>query len=163
MALAPDPPLRRLAWVLFYGYVLLLVAAGAWGIVGARLDMRWLLGVDLAGLSPRTEADLLSQYRFLRAMELGFGLFALRFRREIFAPGPHNGLFLLGMGAGVLARLWSLGADGRPGTPMLLFLAWELVGVCVIGLTTRVVRREDGRWRTRPTRLQRSTEHTGAP
>lgn len=163
MALAPDPPLRPLAWLLFYGYVVLLLAAGAWGIVGARLDVRWLLHVDLASLSSKAEADLLSQYRFLRAMEFGFGLFALRFRREIFASGPHNALFLVGMGAGVVARLWSLAADGRPGTPMLVFLGWELVGVCVIGLTTHVAREEDGRWRTTPVRLQGSTRHPGAP
>lgn len=138
MALASRPPLRSLAWVLFYGYVLLLIAAGAWGIVGARTDMRLLLDVPVEALPPRARADLLSQYRFLRAMELGFGLFALRFRREIFGTGVHNTLFLVGMGAGVAARLWSLAADGRPGVPMLLFLGWELVGLCAIGVTTHV-------------------------
>lgn len=151
MALAPQPPLRSTATVLFYGYVLLLVAAGAWGIVGARLDLPWLLGVQLDELPARTQADLLSQYRFLRAMELAFGLFALRFRREIFAGGVHNGLFLLGMGAGVVARLWSLAADGRPGMPMLIFLGWELVGVFVIAVTTHLRRDEDGRWRMQRT------------
>ncbi|MFA9443757.1 DUF4345 family protein [Egicoccus sp. AB-alg6-2] len=153
MALAPNPPLRSLALVLFYGYVLLLIAAGAWGIVGARVDLPWLLGVHLEALPDRARADLLSQYRFLRAMELAFGLFALRFRREIFTAGVHNGLFLFGMGAGVVARLWSLAADGRPSILMLLFLGWELVGVCVIAVTTRMARQEDGRWRT--TRAQR--------
>lgn len=34
--------MRRVTLVLFFGYVVLLIVAGAWGIAGARLDMRWV-------------------------------------------------------------------------------------------------------------------------
>lgn len=95
-------------------------------------------------------------------MELAFGVFALRFRHEIFTAGAHSGLFLFGMGAGVVARLWSLAADGRPGLSMLLFLGWELVGVVVIAVTMHVGRDEDGRWRTIRTELPAPRQARGA-
>lgn len=124
--------MRRVTLVLFFGYVVLLIVAGAWGIVGARLDMRWLLLVHLDDLPDRAQANLLSQYRFLRAMELGFGLFALRYWRQIFSVRSYNRIFLAAMGSGVAARLISLGADGWPSVWMYAFLAWELAGVLAI-------------------------------
>ena len=129
--------MRRVTLVLFFGYVVLLIVAGAWGIVGARLDMRWLLLVHLDDLPDRAEANLLSQYRFLRAMELGFGLFALRYWRQIFSVRSYNRIFLAAMGSGVAARLISLGADGWPSVWMYAFLAWELAGVLAIFAYTR--------------------------
>jgi uncharacterized protein DUF4345 len=128
---------RRVALVLFFGYVVLLIVAGAGGIVGARLDMPWLLRVHLGDLPHRAQANLLSQYRFLRALELGFGLFALRYRREIFRLRSYNRIFLATMGCGVAARLLSLGADGWPSVWMYAFLAWELAGVVSIFVYTR--------------------------
>jgi uncharacterized protein DUF4345 len=123
--------------VLFFGYVALLIVAGAWGIAGARLDMPWLLRVHLGDLPDRAQANLLSQYRFLRAMELGFGLFALRYWREIFRLRSYNRIFLAVMASGVAARLIGLGADGWPSVWMYAFLAWELVGVVAIFEYTR--------------------------
>jgi len=128
---------RRAALVLFFGYVVTLIVAGAWGIAGARLDMPWLLRLDLDDLPHRAQANLLSQYRFLRAMELGFGLFALRYWREIFRLRSYNRIFLAVMACGVGARLLSLGADGWPSVWMYAFLAWELAGVVLIFLYTR--------------------------
>ena len=69
----------------FYAYVLTLVGAGASGVLLARYDLRWLVGLHLGSLRPSIEANLGGQYRFLRSIELGFGLFALTYRREIFA------------------------------------------------------------------------------
>ncbi len=131
--------MRATALVLFYGYVLLLILAGAWGIVGARADLPILLHLPLEQLSEDAEANVLSQYRFLRAMELGFGSFALMFREHIFTQSAYNRLFLGTMGAGVIARLISLVADGRPSMIMFTFLAWEAAGVVAIGLHTRDV------------------------
>jgi hypothetical protein len=128
---------KRLTFVLFFSYVALLIVAGAWGIVGARLDMRWLLRLHLDDLPDRAQANLLSQYRFLRAMELGFGLFALRYWREIFRLRSYNRIFLAAMASGVGARLISLGADGWPSVWMYAFLAWELAGVVAIFAYTR--------------------------
>jgi hypothetical protein len=125
------------ALVLFFGYVVLLIVAGAWGIAGARLDMPWLLRVHLGDLPHRAQANLVSQYRFLRAIELGFGLFALRYWRQIFSVRSYNRIFLVAMGGGVAARLLSLGADGLPSVWMYAFLAWELAGFVLILLYTR--------------------------
>jgi hypothetical protein len=138
--------LRVASQILFLGYVLLLIAAGAWGVVGARIDFPVLLGMPVDRLTPaEAAANVLSQYRFLRAMELGFGLFAWRFRREIFTQRGYNRLFLAVMAAGVAARLVSMVVDGMPSAPMLVFLAWELLGVVVIFVYTRTVLAEGAR------------------
>jgi hypothetical protein len=125
------------ALVFFFGYVLTLIVAGAWGIAGARLDMPWLLRVHLGDLPHRAQANLLSQYRFLRAIELGFGLFVVRYWREIFTLRGYNRLFLVTMACGVAARLVSLGADGWPSVWMYAFLGFELVGLASIFAYTR--------------------------
>jgi hypothetical protein len=123
------PLLRRIALVLFFGYAAALVAAGAEGAVLAQFDVP-----DDAG------AELLSHYRFLRALELCFGVAALVYRRRIFAERAPNLIFLSAMAAGVAARLLGLAVDGSPGPFLLAVLAWELVGVVVIFLATRDVR-----------------------
>ena len=129
--------LRRASLVFFFVYVALLVVAGAWGIVGARVDMRVLLRLDLAPLPARATANLLGQYRFLRAIELGFGVFALTNWRRIYSVRSYNRLFLSVMAAGVAARLVSLALDGTPSWWMFVFLGWELVGVALIFTATR--------------------------
>lgn len=135
--------------MLFLGYVLLLVLAGAWGVVGARVDFPVLLRLDLADLSGEAEANTLSQYRFLRAMELGFGLFALRYRHQVHTVADYNRLFLSVMAVGVVARVVGVVADGVPSAPMWVFLAWELVGVAVIFAYTRRTLRGEEPWTTR--------------
>jgi hypothetical protein len=129
--------MRRVTLVFFFGYVLILVVAGAWGIVGARVDMHLLLRVHLGDLPHRAQANLLSQYRFLRAIELGFGLFALRYWREIFRQRSYNQIFLAAMACGVGARLLSLAVDGLPSVWMYVFLGYELVGLTLIFAYTR--------------------------
>ena len=56
--------LRRVSLVFFFAYVASLIGAGAWGMVGARVDMRVLLRLHIHDLPDRTAANLLSQYRF---------------------------------------------------------------------------------------------------
>jgi hypothetical protein len=128
--------------VFFFGYVVTLIAAGAWGIVGARVDMWLLLRLHLDDLPHRAAVNLLSQYRFLRAIELGFGVFAFTHWRRIYGVSSYNRLFLSVMAAGVGARLLSLAVDGAPSPSMYAFLGWELVGVCLIFAATRAARAE---------------------
>jgi hypothetical protein len=99
--------------------------------------MWFLLRLHTNDLPHRTAANLLSQYRFLRAIELGFGVFALTHWRRIYAVRSYNRLFLAVMAAGVAARLLSLGLDGTTSWWMYLFLGWELVSVALIFLATR--------------------------
>lgn len=129
--------LRRVSLAFFFGYVATLIAAGAWGMVGASVDMRVLLQLHIHVLPHRTAANLLSQYRFLRAIELGFGVFALTKWRRIYSVRSYNRLFLSAMGAGVAARLLSLALDGAPSWWMNVFLGFELVGIVLIFLATR--------------------------
>jgi hypothetical protein len=129
--------LRRASLVFFFAYVATLIAAGAWGIVGARVDMHLLLRLHIGDLPDRAAANLLSQYRFLRAIELGFGIFALAYWRQIYRLRSFNRLFLFTMAAGVAARLLSIGVDGTPSFWMYVFLGWELAGVVLIFLSTR--------------------------
>ncbi len=129
--------LRRASLVFFFVYVASLIVAGAWGLVGARIDMWALLRLHIHDVPDRTAANLLSQYRFLRAIELGFGVFAFTHWRRIYNVRSYNRLFLSVMAAGVAARLLSLGLDGMPSWWMYLFLAQELVGVVLIFLATR--------------------------
>ena len=133
--------MRLLAEILFYAYTGPLILAGAWGMVGARLDHRVLFGLNLASLQGSAGASLLSQYRFLRAVELGFGAFAVMFHREIFTLWSFNRLFLATMVAGVLARVISRVIDGRPRPIFILFLASEAVGAVVIFQYTRTLLR----------------------
>jgi hypothetical protein len=123
---------RLLALILFYGYVGLLVVAGAWGVIGARLDHRWLFAVDAGSLgAPRSAASIVSQYRFLRALELGFGIWALMFRHRIFTEPPYARLFLGVMSTGVIARVISHVLDGRARGIFYFFLWSEAAGaVC---------------------------------
>ncbi len=132
MVLGANAALRLPALAFFYGYVLTLIAAGALGMLLGRLDLRYLLGLDPAQLAPLTAATTLSQYRFLRAIELGFGVTAFWFRDAIFRERTWNGLFLAVMAAGITGRLLGLAFDGRPSIPMLFFLVFELIGITLI-------------------------------
>ncbi|MEA2302520.1 MAG: hypothetical protein QOE44_3055 [Solirubrobacteraceae bacterium] len=129
--------LRRASDVLFYGYVGLMVVAGAWGVVFGRFDQSRLLGLDLDRLAPRTEANVMTQYRFLRAIELGFGLFAILYKEPIYQKRAFNRLFLFTMTAGVAGRGLSLRLDGTPSPIMYVFGGWEVLGVGVIYAYTR--------------------------
>jgi Domain of unknown function (DUF4345) len=123
------PLLRTAALVLFFGYAATLVVAGAEGAVVARF-----------AIPDDADAELLSHWRFLRALELCFGLVALVFWRRIFAERTPNLIFLAAMTAGVAARLLGVAVDGSPGTFGLAVLVWELAGVVVIFLATREAR-----------------------
>jgi Domain of unknown function (DUF4345) len=128
---------RQAAWFFFSTYVGVLIVAGIWGAGFAPLDMSKLLGVDL-GLLPRESArNLLSQYRFLRAIELAFGVFAVQFRGQIFNTKAYCALFLFGMSAGISGRLLGLAIDGRPSPIMIFFALYEILGLIVIGTYSR--------------------------
>ncbi|MDB5261453.1 MAG: hypothetical protein JWQ14_734 [Adhaeribacter sp.] len=130
--------MRFLAYFFFYTYVGLLVVAGLWGaFVGARIDQKMLFDLDIAAVPKITGASMLTQYRFLRLIEAGFGLFAFLFTREIFTLYKFNRLFLSVMFLGVAARLVSYFIDGPPHGIFYFFAIYELVGVIFIFLYTR--------------------------
>lgn len=129
--------MKFLAYVLFYGYVILLIVAGAWGVFFARFDQNLLFHINVQSLAPRPSASMVSQYRFLRALEFGFGVFSVVYRRQIFTLRIFNRIFLGTMSLGVAARLVSILLDGRPYSIFYFFLASEFAGVIFIYLYSR--------------------------
>lgn len=130
--------MKLLSYFFFYTYIGLVLLAGFWGaFLGAGIDQRVVLNLDINALSETTRANVLTQYRFLRAMELGYGLFAIAFRKEIFSIKKFNNLFLIIMLAGVMARVVSLIDDGSPSWLFYFFMIYEGVGVIIIYLYTR--------------------------
>jgi len=117
----------------YYFYVGLLIVAGFWGaFINPEFDFGLLFNLDTDTLTDHQRINVLSQYRFLRAIELGFGTFAILFVRNIFSKKKFNRLFIFIMSAGVLSRIVSIVMDGNPNWLMLFFLGFELVGVLVI-------------------------------
>lgn len=129
--------MRRLSYLFYFTYAGLLAVAGAWGTILARADVSLFLGVDLDRLDPTAAATLLSQDRFLRAIELGFGVFALRYWREVYRNIVVNRVFLTMMALGVAGRLLGFVVDGRSRAIMYGFAGYELVGLAVIFVVTR--------------------------
>ena len=124
--------MRVVTYFFFYTYVGLLILAGAWGVWFATVDTKFLFHMDVKVLEPRSAASVVSQYRFLRAVEFGFGMFAFLFRREIFQRRAFNRLFVGTMAFGVWARVLSLVLDGRPYAAFDFFAGYELVGLILI-------------------------------
>jgi hypothetical protein len=125
--------MRLANYFFYYSYIGLVIVAGFWGaFIYPEFDYRLLFNLETNTLTDFQRINLLSQYRFLRAIELGFGIFAILFVKSIFSKKEFNRLFIFIMGAGVLARIMSIVMDGIPSWMMLFFLAFESVGIVVI-------------------------------
>lgn len=125
--------MRLVTLAFFWGYVAMLVGVGGAGIFVARWELTRVLRLPLATLAPEVRATLANQYRFLKAIELGFGAFCVVFRREIFAEPRVHALFLFVLFAGVAARALSIAVDGRPHVAYVAFTVLELAtGVLVL-------------------------------
>jgi hypothetical protein len=130
--------MRLANYFFFYSYVGLLIVAGFWGaFINPEFDFHLLISLDIDILTDFQRINLLSQYRFLRAIELGFGLFSILFVKSIFSEKKFNRLFIFIMSAGILSRISSLLLDGFPSGLMFFFLGFELVGVVVIYFYSR--------------------------
>ncbi len=125
--------MRLANYFFYYSYIGMVIVAGFWGaFINPEFDFRLLFNFDIDTLTDYQRINLLSQYRFLRAIELGFGIFAILFVKNIFSKKEFNRLFIFIMSAGILSRIVSIVMDGNPSRLMLFFLAFELVGVVVI-------------------------------
>lgn len=130
--------MKFVSYFFFYTYVGLVCLAGIWGaFFNAHLDFSLLMGLETDNLPEQVRNNLLSQYRFLRALEFGFGLFAFFFTKEIFIQKKFNTLFLIIMASGILARITSLLYEGSPNGMMYFFLIYEITGWLFIYLYTR--------------------------
>ncbi len=133
--------MQRLSLFFFYTYIGLVIVAGFWGaFINPYFDFDLLFSFDPNTLNDQVRINLLSQYRFLRALELGFGLFAILFVNKIFGDKTFNILFLFIMGSGILARIVSWLVDGTPNALTQFFMFYELLGWIIIFFYTRKIR-----------------------
>lgn len=123
--------MRVVALVMFYGWSGALLALGAPGIFTGRWELETIFGLDLVTLGQERTATLLNQYRFLKAIEFGFGLFCFIFRDEIFTRRLFNRFFLLVVFVSSGARAVSMVMEGMP--------HWGLTGITVLEFATGVV------------------------
>ncbi|MEX2592903.1 MAG: DUF4345 family protein [Anditalea sp.] len=132
--------MKFLNYTFFYTYVGLVVLAGFWGaFIYPYLDFIYLFNLDVNSLPEYAKVNLLSQYRFLRALELGYGLFSLYFLKEIFSKLKYNKVFLTIMGLGILSRVVSWIIDGAPSHLFMFFLSYEAVGWAFIFVYSRKI------------------------
>ncbi|MGH2627049.1 MAG: DUF4345 domain-containing protein [Anaerolineales bacterium] len=122
--------MKALSAIFFYGWVGTLLLLGGAGIFTAEWELARIFDVDLAGMS-RDDSSLLNQYRFLKAVEFGIGLFCLVFRREIYSVRAFNRLFLAVVFLGAGARALSIALDGWP--------HWSFTGIMVLEFLTGIV------------------------
>jgi hypothetical protein len=125
--------MKRASHFFFYTYIGLVVVAGFWGaFINPVWDFANLFKFQINDLNDFERINILSQYRFLRALELGFGIFALVFFKEIFSETKFNNVFLIIMGLGIMARIVSWLVDGNPGLLTKFFLFYEAIGWVMI-------------------------------
>jgi hypothetical protein len=125
--------MKRASYFFFYTYIGLVVLAGFWGaFIYPELDFKILFNFQIKDLYDFERINILSQYRFLRGLELGFGIFALTFIKEIFSEKKFNMVFLITMGLGIMARVASWLVDGNPSLLTKFFLFYEAIGWVLI-------------------------------
>ena len=123
----------RTAVVLQLGYSVMLVVVGTAGILSARWELATIFKVDPSAWPPDVQATMLNQYRFLKGLELGSGVFCLAYRTDIMAGGRAAWVFLAIVAAGIAGRAYAWTVDGRPATAFVIFLVLEaLVFVAVV-------------------------------
>lgn len=133
--------MKQLSYFFFYTYIGLVLLAGFWGaFIYPRFEFKLMLELDPGSLADHARINLLSQYRFLRALEFGFGLFSIVYVKEIFSIRSFNVLFLIIMTSGILARVVSWVFDGTPNYFAQFFMFYELLGLIIISMHTTTAR-----------------------
>ena len=118
-------------------YALFLVCVGAWGIFFLDWEMARFYGLSGADVDGVQGATLRNQFRFLKAIELAFGLFGLIYRRDILMGGLAGTVFMTGIALGAFARALSWMLDGTPDGAFQTFLWLEIFVFIVMWLNAR--------------------------
>mgnify|MGYP001550696090 CR=1 FL=1 len=121
----------------FWGYTLMLLGVGASGVFIASWELRVVFSVPMDHMNDVARATLLNQYRFLKSLELGFGIFCIAYRRWIFLRSLAHKVFLAGVFAGVVARVGGWLADGWPSPAFIAFAMLELATGLLVWHTVR--------------------------
>jgi hypothetical protein len=129
--------MRILSNILFYGWAGALLVLGGLGVFTGRWELSSIFRIDLDGMGHEAKANLLNQYRFLKAIEFGFGLFCFAFRQEIFRVRLFNRLFLSIVFLGAAARALAIALEGWPHWAFILVTILEFATFFAVGLYTR--------------------------
>ncbi len=119
--------MKKLTLLFFWGYVAMLIGVGGSGIFIAEWELHHIFHIDLQALAEEPRASILNQYRFLKGIELGFGLFCVTFRKEIFEAVRFHRLFLIMLFIGVAARTLSIVIDSVPHWAFIGFTIGEFI------------------------------------
>jgi hypothetical protein len=120
-------PLALVTQIFFWGYVGMLLGIGTSGIFIARWELTTVFRVPLPSSPDIVRATFLNQYRFLKALELGFGAYSALFHHEIFAAASFHSLFLFVLFAAASARVLSMLIDGLPHVAFIAITVLELI------------------------------------
>lgn len=120
-----------LANLLVVGYALVCVVAGGYGLVFAPRELDEIFAVTFGAGQAGHAADFFAQYRFLKAMEIAFGVFILLYRRDILDGKQAFLIFAVGCGLGCVARLGGWFVDGTPSTFFALVVIYEIITLFV--------------------------------
>jgi hypothetical protein len=132
----------------FWGYALFLILIGGipglfaprWGPLHFEVFAR---AIFPAPLGAEVIASTLNQYRYMKSMEFGFGLFALLYRKEIYQSRKMNRYFLGIMTLGAIERTISIFIDGQPNPAYVYFAIIEFVVPAIIFAYSRNTLTED--------------------
>jgi hypothetical protein len=111
----------------FCAYLAALLVLGVAGVVAPEQELHLLYRLELTDLSPGARVVLLHQYRFLKAIVVGFGVFAAVFHKQIFSSAVFNRVFLAILFGGAMARTLSIIIDGRPQWGLVSFTVLEYI------------------------------------
>ena len=130
--------IATIASLLQLAYAVMLVGVGAAGIFTARWELTTVFGIVPSAWPDAIQATMLNQYRFLKSVELGAGLFCLAYRPAILAGTRASVLFLSIVALGVGARTLSWIIDGRPSPLFITFLVLEACVFVAVALHLRM-------------------------
>jgi len=126
-----------LASVLQLIYAVFLVGVGALGLFYLQWELSTFYGLTTNDFQGKDGATLLNQFRFLKSIELTFGIFSLIYRRDILSGGLNCTIFLTGLALGAFARASSWVFDGTPHSSFLFYLFAEVIIFSVIWLNAK--------------------------
>jgi len=132
------PIITRVASILQLAYSTMLVATGTAGIVTARWELSTVFGIDLSAWPHDIQATMLGQYRFLKSVELGAGIFCIAYRKSIMGGDRAAAVFLAILFIGVSARTLAWIVDGRPAAAFIAFLVLEAIVFVAVALHLRL-------------------------
>ncbi|MEZ4316456.1 MAG: DUF4345 family protein [Myxococcota bacterium] len=125
--------IERLANVVLWTAIVVFTAVGALGVATSWFELEWLYPVQVVG----DTVTLHDQQRFLKALELAWGIALFQLRRDVFVVPHVTRLVLFLFWITPMSRVVSLVLDGLPHPYFQALLAVELLGAVV--LTARAV------------------------